>query len=71
MVKKFVLPILQADFQVVETYQPLQTSQPLSCGIIALGGTKDGRYTKKQIEAWKECAPEGRFDIKWFDGGHK
>jgi surfactin synthase thioesterase subunit len=97
------LPVLQADFRVIETWQPglrpgsaaagsrtaqawqlgsAQTSAadgsgtpgdlwPLPCPVAALGATADRRCTPTQLEAWREVAPAGAFELHWFEGGHR
>lgn len=67
--RAYLLPGLQADFKLVETYTP-SSLRPLDCGVIALGGTSDPRYSPGQLEAWAGVAPPSRFSVQWFEGGH-
>ena len=47
------LPILRADFTVVETYRYLHQA-PLDCPITAFGGLQDDRVSHADLEAWQE-----------------
>lgn len=82
-VRSMLQPMLQADFRLLETWQPLQwpdiaaarggepgALQRLPCPVAALGATADRRYTPAQLEAWREVAPDGAFQLQWFQGGH-
>jgi medium-chain acyl-[acyl-carrier-protein] hydrolase len=69
-VRKFMFPLLRADFQVTEKYTRASAAR-LPCGVVALGGLQDVRYDAAQLEAWRACAPEGDFTVRWYQGGHK
>lgn len=47
------IPLVRADFSVVETYQYVP-EPPLACPITAFGGWQDRAVTKEQVEAWRE-----------------
>ena len=43
----------------------------LPCPLAAIGATQDSRYTRQQLGAWAACAPPGRYEELWLEGGHK
>lgn len=46
-----LLPMLRADFQLVETYRHREDA-PLSCPITAFGGAEDAETVGENLEAW-------------------
>ena len=50
---ELLLPILRADFEVLETYRYIEKS-PLECPITAFGGLEDVKTTAEGLEAWGE-----------------
>ncbi|PSC74686.1 type I polyketide synthase [Micractinium conductrix] len=42
----------------------------LPCPLAAIGATQDSRYTRQQLGAWAACAPPGRYEELWLEGGH-
>jgi medium-chain acyl-[acyl-carrier-protein] hydrolase len=67
-IQELYLPLLRADFTLVETYRPVQTT-PLPCPIFAFGGEDDARASGDALMAWRELT-ESDFDIRQFPGGH-
>jgi medium-chain acyl-[acyl-carrier-protein] hydrolase len=65
---QLLLPIIRADFQLVQTYD-YQPELPLSCGITALGGLKDPDVSREHLDAWREQTT-GTFAIRMFLGDH-
>lgn len=74
--------MLQADFRVVETYRPGggDSSSPgsaprLACPVVALGAGEDRRFSRQQLDAWRDVAPPGEaggFILEaQFPGGHR
>lgn len=63
-----VLPVLRADFELVETYEPVPRP-PLTCPIEVLGGRQDEDADEAQLDAWRELTT-GPFSVHLFDGGH-
>ena len=47
-VRKFMWPLLRADFELIETYQP-PSLEPLSCDVTAIGARADRRYSPDQV----------------------
>ncbi|MEM7125044.1 MAG: alpha/beta fold hydrolase [Chloroflexota bacterium] len=62
------LPLLRADFTLVETYQSSKEAL-LPCPIIAFGGQSDSRASQAELMAWKELT-QSDFDVHLFPGGH-
>lgn len=68
-VRKMMGPILQADFQIAETYMPLPDSR-VSCPLFVSGGSEDVRYNEKMLQAWDDCTTDSHFIVSTFAGGH-
>ncbi|WP_121614368.1 thioesterase II family protein [Mesobacillus foraminis] len=62
------LPIIRADFEIVDTYQ-FDLSSPLSCPITAFGGLNDPLTQKEDLDSWKELTTS-EFNIHLFPGDH-
>ncbi len=62
------LPVIRADFSVLETYR-YTTEPPLPCPISAYGGEEDPRVPQDYLRAW-EIHTSGAFNTKFFAGGH-
>lgn len=67
--KEFVLPLLKADFKILETYVPTRgRERPLPCPIIACVADGDGRLLPGQLSEWRAYAKdEAAFSEKTFD----
>jgi surfactin synthase thioesterase subunit len=65
---EFLLPIIRADLEVVETYDHLP-GYPLACPIVAMGGTSDPRVGIDDLDGW-ECQTTGNFCRHIFPGNH-
>jgi surfactin synthase thioesterase subunit len=68
-VRKFMYPILKADFSIAETYSP-EFDACVSCPLFVSGGKADVRYTRDMLDAWVPCTKSALCDIQMFDGGH-
>ena len=64
-----LLPMIRADFEVFETYEPPAGRSPLPCGITAFGGVRDADVDRSHLEAWRGYG-NGAFDLHMFPGGH-
>ncbi|GGO80868.1 thioesterase [Marinobacterium nitratireducens] len=64
----FVLPILKADFKLVESYAG-RFESPLSSRLLILGGNADTLVTRDELLAWRELFVETD-GIRLYDGGH-
>ena len=63
-----ILPILRADFAVCETYQ-YEEQPPLTCPIIAYGGSDDAGVPLDSLTAWK-VQTTSQFAYYLLSGGH-
>ncbi|MEM1256293.1 MAG: alpha/beta fold hydrolase [Cyanobacteria bacterium P01_H01_bin.21] len=63
----FVLPILRADFTVLETYQ-YQPSEPLNCPITGFWGQQDPIVSQSEVAAWHIHTRD--FSLEAIDGDH-
>ena len=62
------LPILRADFEVLETYT-YNHAPPLECPISVFGGLQDTQVTIEELEAWREQT-NNYFSLNMFPGDH-
>ena len=63
-----VVPMLRADFAIVETYHPGSDAK-VSCPLMVFGGESDPYVESTLLDAWQEhtTAP---IDVRLFAGGH-
>lgn len=65
---ELLMPLLRADFEIVETYEARQ--RPAApCTLTALGGLKDRDVTREDLEGWRGYGQEP-FKLRMFPGGH-
>jgi medium-chain acyl-[acyl-carrier-protein] hydrolase len=62
------LPLLRADFAVVDTYA-WTPEPPLACPITAFGGTDDPAWTADKVELWRHHT-SGPFKLHILSGNH-
>lgn len=62
------LPILRADFEMMETYV-YNEETPLECPFTAFGGLSDPKVSREKIVAWKMHTTMN-FGVRFFPGGH-
>jgi medium-chain acyl-[acyl-carrier-protein] hydrolase len=62
------LPMLRADFAVVDTYEYLQ-EEPLDCPIHVFGGKEDREVPCEQLLSWR-TQTRAEFTSRIFPGGH-
>ncbi|WP_083646966.1 thioesterase II family protein [Kitasatospora sp. CB01950] len=67
--RELTLPALRADYRLIETYLP-RDPRPLRTPITAYAGATDPDCTPAGVHAWSELTAPGRFDHRWFPGGH-
>lgn len=65
---QLLIPMLRADFEVIETYQYAPLSL-LRCPITAMGGLEDDEVGHDEIQAWREVT-SGDFSMNMFPGDH-
>lgn len=63
-----LLPAIRADFELVTCYA-YQEEEPLSCPVLALGGTEDKDVPPEELRAWQEMTTGG-FSMQLFKGDH-
>jgi len=66
---ELLIPVLRADFQVVETYTYTSDAPPLDCSIVTFGGLDDPRVSRKRIEGWA-LHTASNFKSQYFSGDH-
>ena len=65
---QLLLPILRADFAVLETYT-YTNEPPLECPITAFGGLQDKDVTLEDLEAWRKHT-NNSYQSQMFPGNH-
>ena len=65
---QFMLPLLRADFEMVQTYK-YEPEAPLQCPITAFGGLEDGEENRELIDAWREQTARS-FMLRMLPGDH-
>jgi len=63
-----LLPMLRADFAVLETYDYVE-EPPLGCPILVVGGQQDERVRPDSLQGWADQTSEG-FSLEMLPGGH-
>jgi len=65
---ELLMPVLRADFAVVETYT-YSSGPPLECAVSAIGGLHDHRTSHAGLDSWRQhtTAP---FSLHMLPGGH-
>ncbi len=63
-----LLPLLRADFAVLETYR-YTAEPPLACPLTAFGGLEDEQVSPDSLAAWEAEATAG-FDLHLLPGDH-
>lgn len=65
---ELMLPLVRADFSVVETYR-YRPGHALGCPLTAFGGESDEEVSVEEIKAWG-AQTSGRFDARILPGDH-
>lgn len=65
---QLILPIVRADFEVLETYR-FEPGEPLEVPLSAFGGRQDDGVPATTVEGWRAYT-RGRWRWQLFDGGH-
>jgi medium-chain acyl-[acyl-carrier-protein] hydrolase len=66
--RALLIPTLRADIQIFETYR-YSIEKPLSCPIVAFGGTRDQLVGISGLRAWSEHSTNS-FRLEMIDGDH-
>ncbi len=67
--RELFLPILRADFRLVETYEHVPRERKIDCDMTVLGGVDDATTTRANLTEWRRHAGRS-FDLRLFAGGH-
>ncbi|MGP3922720.1 thioesterase II family protein [Streptomyces sp. 8N616] len=62
------LPILRADFKVVETYQPIR--ERVHCPLTLFGASRDQFVSTEDLSAWAQLGGTDDTEVRIYDGGH-
>ena len=65
---EMLLPMLRADFELVETHTYSDDTR-FACPVLALGGIDDPYHPTSHLEAWSTITT-GAFTLKTYPGGH-
>jgi medium-chain acyl-[acyl-carrier-protein] hydrolase len=65
---RLLLPLLRADFELIETYRYVPGSS-LTCPMTAFGGLEDGDEVADLLYPWRELT-DGPFSLRIFPGDH-
>ena len=65
---ELMLPLLRADFSVVETYR-YRPGPPPGCPITAFGGVSDAEVSRADVEGWR-AQTSADFSLRIMPGGH-
>ncbi|MCK2240470.1 MULTISPECIES: thioesterase II family protein [unclassified Crossiella] len=66
--RELLLPIVRADYRLIETYQPT-AADALECPVTAFVGDSDPELTVDQARDWDKTT-SGGFDLQVFPGDH-
>lgn len=64
-----LLPMLRADFRMVDDYRPSNPPAVLACPVLAFYGTEDAATPPQRMQAWQLTAA-GPFELHALPGGH-
>jgi len=65
---ELVVPLLRADFQLIQTYQ-YEIGDPLTCPIVAYGGLDDKEVPRELLSMWRGQTTS-RFALYMLPGDH-
>jgi len=65
---EILLPLLRADFEIHDTYEPT-TLDPLDCPVVAFGGRDDRTVPEAHLNSWREVTT-GAFEAHVLPGDH-
>lgn len=66
---KIFMPILRADFRIVETYKYIPKADKIACKCTVLSGSEDRSVTANDVKEWG-IHFEGESNFAVIDGGH-
>ncbi len=62
------IPLLRADFKIVETYKYIRKDRTLNANVTVMYGEEDG-FTYGDIDSWTKHV-SGKYRVHTFEGGH-
>ncbi|MGZ5857364.1 MAG: thioesterase II family protein [Burkholderiaceae bacterium] len=65
---RMLLPMLRADYEVLETYT-YKPDRILSCPLIVCAGEKDTEVSRASMDAWQRYSTK-TIKVHWFNGDH-
>jgi medium-chain acyl-[acyl-carrier-protein] hydrolase len=65
---ELMMPLLRADFEVVETYRYV-SGPPLDCPITAFGGLQDVEVSREYLDGWRNYTTAA-FTLRMMQGDH-
>jgi medium-chain acyl-[acyl-carrier-protein] hydrolase len=66
---RLLLPMLRADFGMVDNYRPEPAAPTLSCPVLAVHGRDDPSTSVARMQAWATTT-HAQFGLQEFPGGH-
>ena len=66
--REVVLPVLRADYRLIETYRPEREAR-VDVPVLAAVGDRDPEVAVADVQAWQESTT-GEFTLEVFDGDH-
>lgn len=66
---RLLLPMLRADFGMVDDYRPAPAAPTLSCPVLAVHGRDDPSTSVARMQAWATTT-HAQFRLQEFPGGH-
>jgi medium-chain acyl-[acyl-carrier-protein] hydrolase len=66
---QLLLPMLRADFGMVDHYRPAPSAPMLSCPVLAVHGREDPATSVERMQAWASTT-HAQFHLQEFPGGH-
>lgn len=66
---ELLLPMLRADFEMVDQYRPAWLTRRLGCRVVALYGDRDAATPRLSVGEWSSVS-SGSFTLVECDGGH-
>lgn len=68
-ISKIFVPIIRADYKIIEEYEYIKKDEKINCDITVLNGTKDKISSKEEALLWRDFTNKS-FTFHEFEGGH-
>jgi medium-chain acyl-[acyl-carrier-protein] hydrolase len=66
---KIFIPLLRADYRILETYQYIERTERIECDLTLLGGKEDPEVLIEDLSQWGRYT-KGKSELYEFEGGH-